>query len=499
MAVSEVLGFTFLQGFNAFLVWYTLVMVNKRKRHEAIIKRIPNILSSITFNYLFFGFVCGIDFPFWPSITSKIPCFARLCLLYFSVPLIIGLHLCRFTMFTISYILSTARTNRNYEIRKEEVYLLKMAKFLHVIAKIGCSEKVKNAYKTQYSSIKTVDKIALESTDIKVLMTKDLTKQGPSRGSSIPSSVSTGFVRELEDIKQLNGRDILGISAFIVTISMILYVIICFVSPIRMWDITKSTDCWNFQDLVGLYLIVACGLTMLLFVVYVLRRIDDTLLIRKEATVGTISMLISLGSFILVLHAPFPPFNILYKYVSQFFVTYLFGFLAPVVVFGLHPLYLSYKFEKSGSKLMGFDLESFIATLKDKSKFQILKEEAAKSFSLENIMFYEELKRFYALQGYDLVMAGHVIEENNNINFNDATTDILKKYTQLYEGYLKPGARNELNVPSAVRDPLSEALKTKKVKLDAMEPVKNEVLKMLYVNTFPRFLKRQAMSASDPV
>ncbi|RKP20092.1 hypothetical protein ROZALSC1DRAFT_28382, partial [Rozella allomycis CSF55] len=62
--------------------------------------------------------------------------------------------------------------------------------------------------------------------------------------------------------------------------------------------------------------------------------------------------------------------------------------------------------------------------------------------------------------------------------------------SKIYYEYLRPGSQFELNIPFTVLQEFQKKMNEQDY-INIFEPIKREVLRMVYQNTFPRYIQKQ--------
>ena len=236
------------------------------------------------------------------------------------------------------------------------------------------------------------------------------------------------------------------------------------------------------------YVLILLFLVCAPVVMHSIRRISDTLFLRKELSWSlgvtlTLYLLYLVAAFV----APDSPLRTAWGPATYLclvgLATQAISVVAPV----------GHLWRYGGSKLK-FDQASFVRVLDDRAHFALLKDMMAAEFSLENGLFHEEysdalldLRR--ATEALALVGTPGGAEKHAR-----AQTRLVR---QLYDKFIRHGATHELNLPGKLRQAITAAVRDGACTLERLSPVHKEVLNMIYVNTFPRFVSKYGVH-SDP-
>ncbi|KAI8056997.1 RGS domain-containing protein [Syncephalis plumigaleata] len=118
--------------------------------------------------------------------------------------------------------------------------------------------------------------------------------------------------------------------------------------------------------------------------------------------------------------------------------------------------------------------QKFLTMLDDRRQLAQFREFAAKNFCVEHVLFYEHCHRLYRLlTSPDGVSAQLLIEETREIVYL----------------FLQPEAIYEINLSSRVRQSLKQASRQGKLGIRELEEAKDEVARILYQHTYPRYLR----------
>jgi hypothetical protein len=448
--------FTITEILSLFLIIGPILLLKRFENVEIIQKRLPHLVIDVLIAYSFMMVLFLVEMKYFhESITNFIPCYVRVAVGYSCVPMILIIHVIRFTQFTINYFLAKAKTDSDFQIKWYEMYLFRFAKMFNKI---------------------TVKKIQRTSNSAPSLKTSELMKS--TSGSSIG-------VIEAQQLTRSQIRTLMQITCIFSTIG---YFIATLVVERASFDNNKTKNCWALDNLAAMYISTLGTVVALFYICFLLRRVNDSMYIRLESFAGVSFMLFGLLCFMGVLHLPFSPFSTINDLIGPFVLAWVFCGVFPVSIFGINPLVLAYFYKKNRKNLLGFDEPSFIQVLKSTEDYEILKKHAIESFSAENILFYEELLNVYRELGFSFRIGKTVAYEFPRINSGAIEHEITKRFKEIYKHFIKEDAPNEVNIPSVLRSDLEKAIDEKRLKIDSLEAIKDEVMRSLYVNTFPRFL-----------
>ncbi|RKP17629.1 hypothetical protein ROZALSC1DRAFT_30593 [Rozella allomycis CSF55] len=165
----------------------------------------------------------------------------------------------------------------------------------------------------------------------------------------------------------------------------------------------------------------------------------------------------------------------------------------------VYPTILAMKFRYIKS-LISLTEPALISALNDPSSFKQIKMVAIESLAVENILFLEELKAFYDKIGEKFTYAKNKNENDNLVKMSPVLTsdkslivhtNLTQLYhsymEQIYESFIKAGSPNELNLTNEVRKEFEVKMGSSDFSLSIFNPLKDEVLKIIFQNVFPSF------------
>ncbi|KAI9144199.1 RGS domain-containing protein [Paraphysoderma sedebokerense] len=129
-------------------------------------------------------------------------------------------------------------------------------------------------------------------------------------------------------------------------------------------------------------------------------------------------------------------------------------------------------------------MESFQRVLNDRDMFQRFKIILAEDFSIENAMFLEE---------YNTLAPNSTSKTTQTILDAEST----KKHIEyIVNNFIISGSPYELNLSSKTRKSIISEAKKDNYTIEILEPAKNEVTQLMYLNSFPRFIRRMSVTSS---
>ncbi|KAL7753858.1 hypothetical protein RI367_000790 [Sorochytrium milnesiophthora] len=115
----------------------------------------------------------------------------------------------------------------------------------------------------------------------------------------------------------------------------------------------------------------------------------------------------------------------------------------------------------------------------DEREFTKFKQVLMESFCIENGLFWHGI--VHHTSKWKVLEKAHQAGDREQAQ---------KQLVRLYRDFVQPGARFELNLPSWVVQPVTREVKNGALTIDTMSKAKDEVRKMMYENTFPRYIQR---------
>ncbi|KAJ3273961.1 hypothetical protein HDV01_003631 [Terramyces sp. JEL0728] len=168
--------------------------------------------------------------------------------------------------------------------------------------------------------------------------------------------------------------------------------------------------------------------------------------------------------------------------------------------------------EKRASAL-SYGMDDLIDITLNPARFKKLKKSLAEDLAPENAMFVEDLIQGYAKLGRTLLIFDHppvnvanhlaqvkaastdnltVVPESNIKNMNEINETVFLKY--LYKKYIQANSPNELNIPSKFRKEITTKLieeRNTNLTIGLYDKVRDEVYKMIFLNNYPKFKKKE--------
>jgi hypothetical protein len=151
----------------------------------------------------------------------------------------------------------------------------------------------------------------------------------------------------------------------------------------------------------------------------------------------------------------------------------------------VYPLNRMYRSEKRVE--FKYNEAMFLHILDTPNLYERFKEYVAKELATENLLFYEEYKGL--TQKFDLKL---FFLNTTFFKFAKTRNDkSLMKPTlnRIYKKFIQRNAPNELNIPSECSKAIKQSIEEQTYDIKLLEPVMEEVLRMLYVNSFGRFFR----------
>ncbi|KAI9144932.1 hypothetical protein BKA69DRAFT_1052147 [Paraphysoderma sedebokerense] len=68
----------------------------------------------------------------------------------------------------------------------------------------------------------------------------------------------------------------------------------------------------------------------------------------------------------------------------------------------------------------------------------------------------------------------------------------------MYNKYIKQGAQYEININSTTKSKIVKMIDSNNIDVSILEEVKKEVFQMMYLNSFPRFIKKLRNASQAP-
>ncbi|KAI8916370.1 hypothetical protein EDD86DRAFT_268384, partial [Gorgonomyces haynaldii] len=150
-------------------------------------------------------------------------------------------------------------------------------------------------------------------------------------------------------------------------------------------------------------------------------------------------------------------------------------------------------------------MEDLLAIINNHQKMKLLKQHLVEDLCPENAYFIEELFLAHCKLNRPIVIRDQlgtikmqpqqtkIVEEEGESHLKavkDINEQVVIKY--LYKKYIKPDAPSELNIPSKMRKEITAALQqSKELTLGIYDNVRDEVLRMIYTNNYPRFKAKE--------
>ncbi|EPZ34718.1 hypothetical protein ROZALSC1DRAFT_28436 [Rozella allomycis CSF55] len=320
--------------------------------------------------------------------------------------------------------------------------------------------------------------------------------------SRIAFEIQPGRKEELQytHIQKLTSKSILKLSGYIFIIEILLFLLAYYMDTSSM----SLTVC-PYKHFYPVYFVIAISLVCIGYLTLVLKDCKDSLWMSTESKLETITSLVGFLLYIAVNFLNFSPFTNIYNTSGATFILFFLS-LCMQYLSVLHPALLAWKLSRT-KKRLNVDEASFYLILQDPKMFQELKDEAADELCIENVLFIETLMNFYAKHSLKMVFRLHSRSSSDKIFGNEKTTsatlktafdnqtltgkDIDNEVSAIYKEYLKPGSQFELNIPFTMLKEFEQKMRDINYE-DIFEPIKREVLRMIYQNTFPRYVQKES-------
>jgi hypothetical protein len=150
-----------------------------------------------------------------------------------------------------------------------------------------------------------------------------------------------------------------------------------------------------------------------------------------------------------------------------------------------YPIYLTIKSKRLKMRLV-CDEESFLNSLMDENLFGQLKEIAARGLASENILFFEKYREI--VKKYDIrrtFLNRELFKDSLIVSEPYNKADFMA----IYDQFIRRSSAYELNIDHTICKVIACEIDKKTFDLRVYERVMEEVLKMLYLNTFPNLVK----------
>ncbi|KAI9144933.1 RGS domain-containing protein [Paraphysoderma sedebokerense] len=119
--------------------------------------------------------------------------------------------------------------------------------------------------------------------------------------------------------------------------------------------------------------------------------------------------------------------------------------------------------------LLNHTFETFEKILNDKKLFVEFKKSLAEDFCIENGLFWEDWRALKSISD---------------------RTETERAVHAIYNKYIRQNAQYEINISSSTKSKFIKMIDSKSTDFSIVEEVKKEVFQMMYLNSFPRFIKK---------
>ncbi|KAL7749464.1 hypothetical protein RI367_005018 [Sorochytrium milnesiophthora] len=160
------------------------------------------------------------------------------------------------------------------------------------------------------------------------------------------------------------------------------------------------------------------------------------------------------------------------------------------------------------SRASSLSMASMVNVICDPEHWAEFKQVIARDYCTENALFVEQMMALRAmlhgrasidtrssnLDACAVFNAAPLPAEVNDLiayenGFMDMDADIRTRVLTIYEHFIEVGSPCELNIPCPLRQELRYRVRGGETSPEILEPVLDEVLRMLYFNSFPRYVR----------
>ncbi|KAI9592919.1 hypothetical protein BDF19DRAFT_449809 [Syncephalis fuscata] len=277
-----------------------------------------------------------------------------------------------------------------------------------------------------------------------------------------------------------------------------------FLTPLP--DIIPSTAvyCYNSAAYLIMYAIPAAFVGVLIWmVIFPLSSVNDAFYIRNELVmVSVITALVALASVTIFIYNMFENKNIdkqSYGFSACMMIASFMGYIAT----NIFPLIDSIRLDRLAKAATGFT-----ESLANPSSFEKFKVFSIIDFSVENVLFYDKVRRVRALQekkqGGTSSGNGSRRNRSNIIDANAASMALNKRIEReirsIYNKFIIPGAEYELNLESDTRKDIIKDMQHGSPHVSIYDTAFSEISTLMLNNTYPRFLQWNAgQDSSDDI
>ncbi|KAJ6245794.1 regulator of g protein signaling [Anaeramoeba flamelloides] len=198
-------------------------------------------------------------------------------------------------------------------------------------------------------------------------------------------------------------------------------------------------------------------LALIIFSIWFLRSIRDEFNINKELKIITFVWIVTIVPYLVL------------SYIGNVTVSALLSVYYNAITYivsDVHPLYLSYIGAERIKVPSSSILSSLDNVLKDEHAHDAFKDFLVQEFSVENILFWDEVEDFKKLAERD---------------------EIKERARYIYDKYIDPSSVFEVNLDSNDKEQIKKSLK--KTTIDMYNEPQNSIFDLMESDSWPRFLK----------
>lgn len=277
----------------------------------------------------------------------------------------------------------------------------------------------------------------------------------------LPQKIQSQFIGEVSDKAQL-----LSLLPFVV------FSLLLFILPVALFpgEMLVMHGCRNFQVYIPIDACLIMAVLMLPAMLFSVYFIEDGLSMRNEFMLGTSLSLLLLIPYLLGFFIPEVSPAIFGTGIYALIISYM-----TLILSTINPIIRMLLHQRAYSKLGNSRLE-FESILKNYELFKDLKTMMVKELCIENALFIEELHRKKTTRA---------IKKSNL----DLTRTPKQKLWSVYNKYIRDGACLQLNIPQELNTRMRVCLESRsEYGYELFDPVYEEVLKMVFENTYQRYV-----------
>jgi hypothetical protein len=480
-----VLGFIFFTGTTAYL--YTLRsvdIVSKRDTKLIIIIAVLNFLMMIT--------LLNNSAFVYPFINQHIPCWIRLVSVYAFMPMLVLASALQRTKILISYFNSQSliRNDLKKYSRMKQLFF-KIAKNFVDKEELRGSTSMVLSKGSAFRSNNVLNKSGtLQKSNVQLM----------DRGTAIKEDNGATFSRSSSKatiVLHLPNKFIYVSMTCQFLLSMVFLIITIFTSTRAKFsgDLLPVTGpCLEIDNIQFCYVNMVLIMLYNAYITILMKGMDDSLNIGTEVMFINISMYSLFLVYLLAQHSPDSFFTGVRATVGSFTFLMIMMFLLQAIR-SFYVIYLVNNLRRM-SKLLRIDEESFVKTLADADLFKELAEVIKHEMSTENTLFLQSCWKVYKKFNKEFTFNHRSIDMSHvdpTLIGSDTfhQNEFLVALKRINEKYIKPNSDYQLNIQSAYVKNIQNAIDSKKGGFEVLDPVKDEVLKMVFLNSFPRLVKQR--------